>query len=140
MGDRFDFAGRTVIVTGGASGLGRATCLKFAQSGAKVVVSDLKIQAAQVVAAVINEFGGTAMAVESDVRHADSVENLVKQTVERFGKLDVFVANAGIALAKSLEDTSSAEFDRVLDTNLKGVFWGAKFALPYMKAQGGGRL
>lgn len=138
MATNFDFTDKVVIVTGGGSGIGQAAALKFGQAGAHVVVSDINQANALTVANEIAANDGKGFAVKTDVGNGESVQQLINTTMQQFGRIDVMVANAGIALAKPLEETSEAEFDRVLDVNLKGIFWCAKYTLPIMTQQGGG--
>lgn len=146
--------GKVVVVTGSSrpGGIGRAICRRFAAAGASVVVSDLGSrarpdghfsppEAAELDSAVteIEELGGSAIAVSCDVTDGDDVAALVATAVERFGRLDVFVNNAGIAIESiPLVDVSSAGFRKTLDVNLTGTFHGIKEAARQMIVQGGG--
>ena len=134
-----DFSGRSVVVTGGSGGIGRATSLAFANAGAKVAVVDLDAQAANDVVSEIKAIGGEAMAVGGDVTKSADVRNYVEQTVDAFGTIDCFFNNAGIeGSIVPLVDYDEDEFDKVLAVNVRGVFLGLKHVLPIMTAQGHG--
>lgn len=133
-------AGKVAIVTGAASGIGRATALLFATEGAAVVAADIDEAGAQHLAATIGEHGGQAVAVGADVASAAGAQAMVARAVETFGGLDVLVNNAGIAVFKGVEETTEAEWDRVLGVNLRGVWLGIKHAAPAMRARGGGSI
>ncbi|MCS6987197.1 MAG: SDR family oxidoreductase [Sphingomonadaceae bacterium] len=148
------FAGRVVVVTGSGRrhGLGAAIVRRFAQEGAACVVSDLGVPKDRMgegdigttaemeeVAAEVRALGADAIAVPCDVRLEADCQALVATTVERFGRLDVMVANAGIGyLMKPFLDTEEADWDAVLDVNLKGAFLCARHAAAHMVARGGG--
>jgi NAD(P)-dependent dehydrogenase (short-subunit alcohol dehydrogenase family) len=127
---------KVAIITGGKSGIGYSTALLFAAQGAKVVVADVKDAAEEVRA--ITEQGAEALFVQTDVSSESQVNNLVETTVAAYGRLDVLVNNAGVELAKTVPDTTEAEWDRLIDINLKGVFLCCKAAIPVMQRQGGG--
>jgi NAD(P)-dependent dehydrogenase (short-subunit alcohol dehydrogenase family) len=133
-------AGQVAIVTGGASGQGRATALLFAREGARVVVGDINNGAEETARLIIREEGGQAAAVKADVSKTAEVRNLVDTAVSRYGRLDKHINNAGATLWKGIEDTTEEEWDRILDINLKGVFLGCKFAIPAMRESGGGSI
>lgn len=123
------------IVTGGASGIGRAVCLLFAREGAKVVVADKAVKAAEEVAALA---GGGSVAIGVDVASHESVRALVSKTVADFGRIDVLVNNAGCSIKGNVVDTDEDAWDSLMAVNLNGVFYGCKYAIPVMRAQGGG--
>ena len=127
--------GKVVVVTGGANGIGRALCRRFAAEGAKaVVVADLDGDGAQ---AVATEIGGVAVA--TDVTREADVERLVQATTDRFGVIDLFCSNAGIAVDGG-EESSDAEWRRCWDVNVMGHVYGARAVLPGMLARGEGYL
>ncbi len=128
-------AGKVCIVTGGASGIGRATCLLFAAEGAKVVVADKSREAALSVA---REAGEAAIAILADVSDSQSVRAMLNQTVDHFGRLDVLVNNAGYGIPGSVVETDEADWDALMAVNLNGVFYGCKYAIPIMREHGGG--
>jgi NAD(P)-dependent dehydrogenase (short-subunit alcohol dehydrogenase family) len=126
--------GKIAIVTGAASGIGRATTELFAAEGARVVAVDLNEAAGR-------ELDGDSVAfVRADVASRADVERVVRGAVERFGGLDILFNNAGIAIFKTLEQTSEEEWDRVVDVNLKACYLGIKYAIPEMRRRGGGAI
>jgi 3-oxoacyl-[acyl-carrier protein] reductase len=129
-------SGRVAIVTGAASGIGAASARAMAREGARVVVADVDETGAKGVVEEIERAGGQAVAVRADVTRASDGQTLVEQAVARWGGLDVFYANAGVPQWKTdVEEVDEATFDRIMAANVKGVFLGAKFALPVMKRQ-----
>jgi NAD(P)-dependent dehydrogenase (short-subunit alcohol dehydrogenase family) len=134
--------GKVVIVTGAASnpGLGRTTAIMLAREGAKVVVTDIDEDGAQSCAGEIRDAGGEALALHQDVTSEDGWKGVVATTVETFGKLDVLVNNAGIAVLKLVADMSLADWNRQIEVNMTSVFLGCKHAMPEMKKAGGGSL
>jgi NAD(P)-dependent dehydrogenase (short-subunit alcohol dehydrogenase family) len=133
--------GKTVIVTGSGNGIGRAIALAFATSGAKVVVSDVLADDGERTVQQITEAGGTAFFVPADVSDAEQAENLVAATIERFGRLDILANNAGIGGGKlRLHEIEPADFDRVINVNLRGTFLCSKYAIPHFLRQQDGRI
>jgi NAD(P)-dependent dehydrogenase (short-subunit alcohol dehydrogenase family) len=134
-------AGRSVVVTGGGSGVGRATARLFASEGARVVVADVQDEWAGETVRLVGEAGGTAVAVHCDVTREDDVAGAVAAAVASFGRLDVMVNNAGVTGHKpgqSFEDHTVDDFERLTAINFRGVFLGCKHAVLRFKAQGGG--
>jgi meso-butanediol dehydrogenase / (S,S)-butanediol dehydrogenase / diacetyl reductase len=131
---------KVCIVTGGGSGIGRATCLLFAAEGARVVVADKRKDAAETVAAQCAGKGGQAAAMEVDVSHSVDVKRMVDETVRRFGRLDVMVSNAGYGIAGTVVDTDEQAWDDLMSVNVRGVYLCSKHAIPVMRAQGGGTI
>ncbi|GAK11779.1 3-oxoacyl-[acyl-carrier-protein] reductase [Geomicrobium sp. JCM 19039] len=129
---------KTTIITGGARGIGRATALKFANEGARVVVADLN--AADVRSAVqeLEQTGAEVLGVQTDVCKYDSVNNLMERVLERFGSVDVVINNAGITQDALLTKMTEDEWDQVMNVNLKGVFIVAQAAAKIMKAKQSG--
>lgn len=126
---------KVCLITGGGSGIGRATCELFAREGAKVVVADKLLSAARVVAALIGE---AAIAIEVDVAQSDSVRSMIDATIRDLGRLDVLINNAGYGIPGSVVETSEDDWDKLMAVNVNGVFFGCKYAIPVMKQQGGG--
>jgi len=134
-------AGKTLVVTGAGSGIGRATALAFTAEGAKVVVADIAADRAAAVVAEIEAAGGEAVAVTGDLADQAVVDQVVATAVETFGSLDVLVNNAGIMDRMSAAaDTSDEEWDRVLRVNLYAPFLLTRAALPHLLATGKGAI
>jgi NAD(P)-dependent dehydrogenase (short-subunit alcohol dehydrogenase family) len=135
------FAGKVAIVTGGALGMGRATAQEFARQGAQVTIADIDARAGAAAVADIEREGGQALLVEADLARAADCAQVVRGTVERFGGVDVLFNNVGIQPLDSYanaEDTTEAQWDRILGVNLKSYFLMAKYALPEIRKRGGG--
>ena len=130
--------GRSVIVTGGGSGIGLATARAFAAQGDRVAVADYDAAAAQAAARDLRAAGGDAIAIEVDVSDRAQVARMVAATREAFGRLDVLVNNAGIGVAGDVVETSDADLERTLGVNVKGTFYGCQEAIPVMLEGGGG--
>jgi meso-butanediol dehydrogenase / (S,S)-butanediol dehydrogenase / diacetyl reductase len=126
---------RICIITGGASGIGRAACLLFAREGATVAVADKSLDAARQVA---EEAGGGAFAIGVDVAESGQVERMINGVVERCGRLDVLVNNAGYGIRGDVTQTAEDDWNRLMAVNVNGVFFGCKYAIPHMRRGGGG--
>tara|TARA_R110002074_G_scaffold249308_8_gene421192 strand:- start:1040 stop:1795 length:756 start_codon:yes stop_codon:yes gene_type:complete len=133
---------KIVIITGAGSGIGKATALHFAHHGAKVVVSDINLESAKKVADEIVTNGGQSLPIKTDVTNFEEVENLIRQTVDTFGQLDVMVNNAGIGPKKLLKTAEYTldDWDSVIAVNQTGVFYCMKLALLQMSKQGFGNI
>jgi NAD(P)-dependent dehydrogenase (short-subunit alcohol dehydrogenase family) len=137
--DLLDFTNQTVIVTGAGSGLGAGVAVRFAQAGAKVVVNfRSSAEGAAAVVDRIESMGGSAVAVQADVTREEDVSRLIGQAVERFGRLDVMVNNAGIYPLVPLLEMSGAAWDEVVDANMRSTFLCTQAAARQMIAQGHG--
>jgi NAD(P)-dependent dehydrogenase (short-subunit alcohol dehydrogenase family) len=133
------FAGKVVLVTGGSSGIGRAAAIKFAELGAKVVVANRREKGGKETVDMVRKAGSEGMFVQTDVRIASQVENMVSRTVKEYGRLDVAFNNAGVGgIMARLIRSSEEVFDEVVDTNFKGVWLSMKYEIPVMLEQGGG--
>jgi NAD(P)-dependent dehydrogenase (short-subunit alcohol dehydrogenase family) len=132
--------GKVSLITGAGSGIGRATALLFAREGALVVAADKDEQQAQATQKLIHLDGGKCEAKFFDVSQEEQVANAIATVVKNWGQLDVLFNNAGISLLKPVTDTTEAEWDKVFNINLKGVFFGCKHAIPYMAKQGNGAI
>jgi NAD(P)-dependent dehydrogenase (short-subunit alcohol dehydrogenase family) len=137
------FDGKVVIVTGGALGMGRATAIAFAGEGARVSIGDVNEAAGRSAIAALEAVGGQGHLVVGDVARATECQRLVRETVERFGHLDVLFNNVGIQPQDSyanVEDTTEEMWDRILDVNLKSYFLMSRYAIPEIRRRGGGAI
>lgn len=132
--------GKVVAITGASSGIGRGMAERFASEGAAVVLGARNAAPLEALVTEIQHRGGRALAVPMDVRREEDIVRFVEAAVSGFGRLDVFVNNAGIGVWKRVEDTSLAELHAVLRTNLYGTFLGCREAFRHMRAQGGGTI
>ena len=132
-------ANKVALVTGGSRGIGAAIAKRLAADGASVAITYAKdTKAAAAVVKAIELAGGKAVAIQADAANVEAVRNAVEKAVSTFGRLDVLVNNAGTAIPKSFEETTLEELDRVIDTNIRGVFVATQAALKHMKS--GGRI
>lgn len=137
----FDLNGKVAVVTGGTKGLGYGIVMAFAYHGAKVVITSRHQEDCDAVAEEVAAMGGEAMGIKADVQNVEEIQNLVNKTVERYGRLDIMVNNAGVAVTKRLTDMTESDYERVIDSNLKSVYFGAQIAARQMIAQGeGGKI
>jgi len=132
--------GKVALISGGAGGIGAATAKLLAKEGAAVVIADLLEDEGRATEAFIAESGGKALFVNLDVASEDSWNKAVQAAVSSFGKLDILVNNAGVSRRKGVEETTSEDWDFVMDVNVKGVFLGTKAAIPEMRKAGGGSI
>jgi len=135
------FKGKVALVTGGASGIGRAALLAFARDGAKVVVADVQVDGGEETVKMIKGSGGEAIFVRTDVSQPEQVEAMVAKAVDTYGRLDCAANIAGIEGETALTaDCTEANWDRVCDINLKGLWLCMKFEIKRMLEQGGGAI
>jgi NAD(P)-dependent dehydrogenase (short-subunit alcohol dehydrogenase family) len=132
--------GKVALITGGASGIGRATALLFAQEGAAVVVADRDSQEGPAVVQAISNSGGRALFVYCNVTQADDCRRTVTRAVAEFGRLDILCNIAGIIRRADVLDTTEEEWDQVMAVNVKSVFLLSKYAIPVMIEAGGGAI
>jgi hypothetical protein len=134
------FLGKVVLITGATSGIGRAAALQFAAEGGKVSFCGRRENLGHVVQNLIRSRGGEATYIRADVRDESQIKAFVDQTVHKYGRLDVAFNNAGVTLEKPLHEYTSAEWDDIVNTDLRGVFLSMKYEIPYMLANGGGNI
>jgi NAD(P)-dependent dehydrogenase (short-subunit alcohol dehydrogenase family) len=132
--------GKVALITGGTSGIGSATAVRFAAEGAAVAITGRSAERGEQVVREIVAKGGEALFILSDVRHSEDCRRAVEQTLERFGKIDVLFNNAGVFHPKSVPDCTEEEWDETIDSSLKGAFLMSKFALPSMIERGSGSI
>jgi 3-oxoacyl-[acyl-carrier protein] reductase len=135
--------GKVVIVTGGALGIGRATAIEFAREGARVTIADINAEAGRSALEAMESVGEPGHLVIGDVARATECERVVRETVDRFGGVDVLFNNVGIqprASYANVEGTTEEMWDRILDVNLKSYFLMSKYALPEIRRRGGGAI
>ena len=131
---------KTCIITGAAQGIGLSTALKFAEEGANVVVCDLKPDGVDAAVALVRARGAQTLGFALDVTDREALDHMAAAVKERFGSIDVLVNNAGITKDARLQKMTLAQFDAVIDVNLRGVFHGSQAVLPAMLAQGAGSI
>lgn len=132
--------GKVALITGGTSGIGSATAIRFANEGAAVAITGRNAERGEQVVQEIVANGGDAIFIRSDVRIAEDCREAVEQTLERFGKIDVLFNNAGVFHPKNIPDCTEEEWDETIDSSLKGAFLMSKYVLPSMIEQGGGSI
>ena len=131
---------KVAIVTGSGRGIGRAIALELAREGAKVVVTSRHTEECDEVCAVIASDGGESLCVQCDVSKKEDVDRLVKETLEKFGRIDILVNNAGVVRQSPLTETTEEDWDFVIDINLKGVFLACKAVAPILMKQKSGKI
>ena len=132
--------GKVAIITGGGSGIGRATAELFAREGAKVVVADYKAEIGRETVRAIKDAGGEALFVEVDVSDSDQVKRLVQSALDAYGGINILFNNAGVLLFGTVQDTEEEAWNRLMSINLTGVFLCTKAVLPHMIEGGGGSI
>jgi NAD(P)-dependent dehydrogenase (short-subunit alcohol dehydrogenase family) len=131
---------KVAIITGSGSGIGKAIALAYAKLGAKVIIGDINEEAGQQTAEEIKNNGNEALFIRTDVSSVDSIKTLVMATIESYKTIDILVNNAGLEYFTTVEETTEEQWDRTMDIDLKGVFLGMKYVIPYMKKQGSGSI
>jgi NAD(P)-dependent dehydrogenase (short-subunit alcohol dehydrogenase family) len=132
--------GKVAIITGSATGIGQATAKLFAKEGAKVVVADINDREGNETVKAIKETGGDAIYVHTNVIELIELEKMIKTAKDTYGRLDIFYHNAGVAGPGNLENTNEKDYDISMAINLKAGFFGAKYAVPFIKESGGGSI
>lgn len=131
---------KVALVTGGGRGIGRAIALALAREGGDIIVNDVDIERAEEVAAEIDSMGRRAKAIMADISKSEEVKKMVQEALALFGRIDIFINNAGIIKRGSLEEHSEEDWDRVIAVNLKGTFNCVKEVVPIMKGQRHGKI
>ncbi len=131
---------KVAIITGAGMGLGESLAILFASEGAKIIAADINQKAGEETAAKIQETAGEATFIHSDVQKEVDAENMVHVAREQFGRLDILVNNVGVQVNKNIVETTEDEWDFVLNTNLKSMFFCSKYAIPQMKKNDGGNI
>ena len=132
--------GKVAIITGGGSGIGRATAELFAREGANVVVADYKTATGQEAVQAIKDEGGEALFVEVDVSDSAQVQDMVRTTLDAYGGIDILFNNAGVLLFGTVVDTDEEAWNRLMSINLTGAYLCSKAVIPHMIARGGGSI
>ncbi|MCS7277157.1 MAG: SDR family oxidoreductase [Dehalococcoidia bacterium] len=132
--------GKVALITGAASGIGRATALLFGREGARVMCVDINGEGAKATAEAIAAAGGEAAWTQADVASDADAQRMVRETVERFGRLDILFNNAGVEIAGPVTAVPEERWDWLMSINLKGVYLGCKYAIPEMLKSGGGAI
>ena len=133
-----ELVGKKAIITGGASGIGRAAALLFVSAGAAVVIADIDDQGGEALAKKIHASGGEGIYVHCDVTKAEDCQRTVQKTIKSFGGVDILFNNAGIIRRASVIDTTEEQWDRVMAVNVKSIFLMSKYTIPHMVQAGGG--
>jgi NAD(P)-dependent dehydrogenase (short-subunit alcohol dehydrogenase family) len=131
------FTQKVAVVTGGASGIGRACAIAFAREGARVAVVDRSLGMGRETAALIRERGGEAVFLQADVGVEEQIRTAIAQAAETWGGIDVLHCNAGVAVRNKVSEQDAEGWDRCIAANLRGVFLSSKYAIPYMLEKGG---
>ena len=133
--------GKVAFITGGASGIGKGTALRFAEEGAAVGIADMLPEDGEKAQAEIEASGGKALFIQCDVSQPEAVKNAIEATVKQFGKLDIVFANAGInGVWTPIDELEPEDWDKTIDINLKGTYLTLHFAVPHLKQAGGGSI
>lgn len=136
----FDLTGKTAIVTGASSGLGADAALAYAEYGADVALLARRKEKLDAVAEEITKLGRKALTVQCDVANDESVKYAVEEVIKHFGKVEILLNNAGVAVSGSVENLSEEDWNRSMDINVKGIYLMCKYVVPYMKARKYGRI
>lgn len=140
QGKEFDISGRVAIVTGGSKGIGLGMAVDLAEAGAHVAIASRHLDEGEAAAEQVGKRGRKALAISADVRIPKDCEMMVRKTVEAFGRVDILINCAGTNVRKPLLEFDEEEWDTILDTNLKGLFFCSQFAAKEMMKQGKGRI
>jgi NAD(P)-dependent dehydrogenase (short-subunit alcohol dehydrogenase family) len=133
-------AGRTAVVTGGAGGMGQAASIRFAEAGARVAILDIQSEAGRRTARHIADAGGTAMFIETDVSKGAAVRGALDQVISAWGRIDTLFNHAGTIIVKALHETTDADYDRLMDINVRSAFITCREVVAHMRENGGGSI
>ena len=133
-------AGRTAVITGGAGGMGRAASILFAQAGARVAILDIQTDAGQQTVKDISDAGGTAMFIDTDVSKGPAIRAALDKVVRDWGRIDTLFNHAGTIIVKPLHDTTDADYDRLMDVNVRSAFITCREVVAHMRDHGGGSI
>jgi gluconate 5-dehydrogenase len=136
----FDLNGKIAVVTGASSGLGAAAARAYAESGADVALLARRKEKLEAISGEIGDLGKRALAVQCDVTHEESVKAAVQEVLNTFGRIDILLNNAGVAVRGGVDTMSEADWDRSMDTNVKSIFLMSKYIVPLMKEQQYGKI
>lgn len=136
----FDLSGKVALVTGGNGGLGLAMALGLAQAGANIAIAARNMDKTAAALAAIQAAGVKAEGIQVDVTQEAEIQQMVTQTIDALGRVDILINNAGITMRKEPQDLSADEWDQVLDVNLRAAFLASKAVYPHLKSQGGGKI
>ncbi len=140
MGSLFDLTGKIAVVTGASSGLGADAALAYAEAGADVALLARRIEKLQNVQAEIEKMGRKAIAIQCDVTDEDSVKNAMEKVTAEFGRIDILLNNAGVAVRGGVDSMTAEDWDKSFNTNVKGIFLASKYVVPGMKERGYGKI
>lgn len=131
---------KVAVITGGARGIGKGIALRYANEGAKIVIADLKEKEAAQTLDELKKIGSQAVFVKTDVTDNSSITGMVKETVDKFGKIDILVNNAGISLMRKITEASEADWDKLNNVNLKGLWLCTRAVAPEMIKNSYGKI
>jgi len=140
MKNYMDLTGKVAVVTGASSGLGADAAIAYAEAGATVALLARRADKLEEVKNIIVNNGGRAIAIVCDVRIEESVENAMKKVIDEFGRIDILLNNAGVAVRGGVDSITVEDWDNSFNTNVKGIFLASKYAIPAMKANGYGKI
>jgi len=140
MSNLFDLTGKVAVVTGASAGLGADAALAYANAGADVAILARRLERLEAVKTEIEKTGRRALAVQCDVTNEESVKNAIQNVFDTFGKIDILLNNAGIAVHCEVDKATEEEWDRVFATNTKSIFFTSKYVIPHMKEKGYGKI
>lgn len=140
MGYLFDLSGRVAVITGASAGLGADAAVALAEYGADVAILARRAEKLEAVKERIKQTGQKVIAVQCDVSREDSVKNAMEQVLQTYGKIDILLNNAGVAVHGGVDSMKEEDWDRSFDTNVKGIYLASKYVIPQMKEHGYGKI